>query len=53
VEATGRLPNPAPGGWQCARPAASRPQDGWRYRARLALSDGQQFSAASSGGAAV
>src|SRR5262245_16396865 len=31
--------NPAPGGWQCARPAASRPQDGWRYRARLAWGD--------------
>jgi hypothetical protein len=26
--ATGRLPNPAPGGWPCALPAARRPQDG-------------------------
>jgi len=24
VEATGRLPNPSPGGWQGARPAANR-----------------------------
>ena len=32
-EATGRLPTPAPGGWPCALPAASRPQDGERYRA--------------------
>ena len=26
--ATGRLPNPTPGGWPCALPAARRPQDG-------------------------
>jgi DNA-binding Lrp family transcriptional regulator len=26
--APGRLPNPAPGGWPCALPAARRPQDG-------------------------
>ena len=32
-EATGHLPNAAPDGWQCALPAASRPQDGERYRA--------------------
>src|SRR4029450_12380728 len=32
-EATGRLPNPAPGSWTGALLAASRPQDGERYRA--------------------
>jgi hypothetical protein len=41
VEATGRLPNPSPGGWQCALPAARRPH-GWCYRARLARGDGPQ-----------
>jgi hypothetical protein len=38
-EAPGRLSNPTPGGWQGARPAASRPQDGGRYRARLERGD--------------
>ena len=30
-EATGPLPNPAPGDWLCALPAACRLQDGERY----------------------
>ena len=41
MEATRRLSNPSPGGWQCALPAASWPH-GWRYRTRLARGDGQQ-----------
>ena len=55
VEATRRLPNPSPGGWQCALPAASRLQCRMAGATGhgLAWGDGQQTPAASSGGAAV
>jgi hypothetical protein len=43
VEATSPLPNPAQGAWQCALPAASRPQ-GCRYRACLARGSSLQCS---------
>src|SRR6266566_3004982 len=48
-----RTPPQPLAGRLAVRPAASRPQDGWRYRARLVRSDGPQTPAASSGGAAV